>query len=516
MRLAALLLALAPSALRCDATAVTWASTPVFPSETVVLHGDFGSDHNAAGCLANVSTTSADVPLTMVTLPVVPGQAAAWSVKFLLPAALPVDAYALTVVCPGEPIPSPIVYLNAAEAWWFQGDIGQTATPGGWIRVLGPAIAPPLPGSTEAGLLASIRDVRDAIASPQTGGDPAWDAESPLAALAEELLTLRTALAALPAAARTPNATLRLTPVGGGAPVYIAARNASAHSAHFPLPSGLAPGEYEVALSNGRGADTDGTAARGAFVPVAFFESASRPSVATIVVQAPKAWPPGVFDVVGGNADPCTLPCPTSDAAVAAALGAAAAAGGGTVRLPLGRFFLSAPLVLPPNTLLLGAGMGSTAVWFAEWNKTTAPAAPLLALDDSAAAAGGQAAAMGAAGPGVGKASWGVSGFTLYLTAFHNTILYVSNRTDGFVMSGVRLRANPFAFTWGSGPALASRGRVANWTANDIGVAVEVRGDGAVGAGGGARRVEPPPRCCRSTVSTTASWTTTCGQRGRY
>lgn len=343
--------------------------------------------------------------------------------------------------------------------------------------MLGPVLSPAPPSGVQAGLLSAIRDVRDAMAAPQHGGDPAWDAASPLAALAEQLIALRAQLAALPDALRVPNATLRLAPVGGGAPVYLPALNASAHAAHFPLPPGLQPGEYAVAVSNGRGADTDGAAGgHGAFVPVVFFESSERPAVSTVVVQAPKAWPPGVFDVVGGEADPCQLPCPTSDAALATALAAAAAAGGGTVRLPLGRYFLTQALSLPPNTLLSGAGAGSTAVWFAEWNKTTAPAAPLLALDDAAAAAGSQAAAMGEASPGEGKASWGVSGLTLYITAFHNTVLYVSNHTDGFVLQGARLRLNPFAFTWGTGPALSSRGRVANWTAQDVGVAVEIHG----------------------------------------
>ena len=132
------------------------------------------------------------------------------------------------------------------------------------------------------------------MTAPQRGGDPAWDDASPLAALAQQLLSLRAELAALPAESRVPNATLRLTPVGGqGAAVYIAALNTSAHSAHFPLPADLQPGEYAVAVSNGRGADSDGASAPGTFVPTVFFESAWQPAVASVVVQAPKEWPAG-------------------------------------------------------------------------------------------------------------------------------------------------------------------------------------------------------------------------------
>ncbi len=474
-RMAQILLALALASYVADATIVTWASTPVFPSEVIVLHGDFGL--NPSGCLINVSTTSLRVPRATVTLPVAQGQAASWSIKVVLPPDIALDAYAISVSCPNDGDVSSMSTINTAEAWWFQGDVGSTATSGGWLRVMGPVLALSLPGGNESELIASIRDVRDAMAAPLRGGDPAWDATSPLAALAEQLIALRAALAALPVGSRAPNTTLRLVPVGGGsgAPVYLVAGNASAHAAHFPLPVDLAPGEYSVAVSNGYGANTDGGAV-GSFVPVVFFESSARPAVSTIVVQPSKAWPAGFFDVVDGAADPCILPCPTSDAAFESALTMAAAAGGGTVRLPLGRFFLTAPLSFPPNTRLVGAGTGSTAVWFSEWNKSTAPTIPLLSLNDTATVAGSQAAAMGASGAGEGRASWGVSGFTMYITAFHNTVFYVSNHTDGFVMTSMRLRLNPFAFTWGTGTALSSRGRIANWTVNDIGVAVEIHG----------------------------------------
>lgn len=54
-------------------------------------------------------------------------------------------------------------------------------------------------------------------------------------------------------------------------------------------------------------------------------------------------------------------------------------------------------------------------------------------LNTTAARAGGQAAVMGASPAGAGLASWGLRDFTLYVTAFHNTVVYTSNATDGFV-----------------------------------------------------------------------------------
>lgn len=106
------------------AIAVTWASTPVFPSEALVVHGYF--TESPSDCTANLSTTSAGVKPFTVVVPVASGQASSWSLKFVLPSDLPIDAYALVVSCPGS-TPTPVVSVNAAEAWWFQGRAAERA-----------------------------------------------------------------------------------------------------------------------------------------------------------------------------------------------------------------------------------------------------------------------------------------------------------------------------------------------------------------------------------------------------
>ena len=100
----------------------------------------------------------------------------------------------------------------------------------------------------------------------------------------------------------------------------------------------------------------------------------------------------------------------------------------------------------------------------------------LFSLDDAATVAYGGAPAMGAAGAGARLASWGITDLSVFITAFHNDIVRVSNHSDGFTMTRVRVRANAFAFTWGTGPALASRGRVANWTTAQVGMLVDIHG----------------------------------------
>ena len=450
--------------------AITWASQPTFPGETLLLHGAAFD----ASCVLNLTASPARGSASTLLSPIA-GHVAPGSLKFSLPASLPAQAYSLALTCAGGSTPPQL--LNAASPWWFQGDVGAASTAGGWIVIAGPVLAATPPRSAEAAASARVRAARDVLTAPLSAADDVWADASPLAAAAAELIAARAALAA---ARSTPPVTLRLTPVAGGAPIYITARadEATAHSANFSLPPALPIGEYTVFVANGGGEDSDANAPPGAgtFASAAFFDTAARPSVATIPVLPPRAWPAGVF-VVDEPTDPCSpMPCPTSDASLARALAAAAAAGGGTVAFPRGAYFLSQPVVVPPNTVLSGAGVQSTAIWFQEWNISTAPKAPLFSLDLNASRSYGGSPCMGAAPAGAGLASWGLADLSVFITAFHNDVVSVSNASDGFVLARTRFRVNPFAFTWGTGPELASRGRVANFTPNQLGILVDIHG----------------------------------------
>ena len=474
-RAAAALLAAAAAATTAAAArvAITSLSQPVFPGETAVIHGAGFSEACVVNFTLSSSSSGSSPPVSRLA-PALAGQVADWSLKATLPAELPVGAYAVTVACPGGA--SAPALLNAATPWWHQGDVGAAATAGGWLRVSGAVVALLAPAEAAARLQRAIRDVRDAMTAPPMAADEAWGDASALAQHAAALLALRAQLAA----ATLPRVTARLTPAGGAPPVFVAAdaASATAFSARFALPADLPPGEYDVAVSNGFGADSDAAAPPGAgtFVASTFFESASRPRVGSIPVQPPKAWPRGVFPVAS-TADPCILPCPTSDAGLQAALDAAAVAGGGTVLLARGRFYLTRPVVLPPNTLLAGAedgGASATSVWFTEWATPAAAPVALFLMNATLAARGAAAPALGAAPAGSGLASWGLANFTLYVTGAVNNVVYVCNRTDGFVLQGARFRVNPYAFTWG--PWGPSRGRVMNETVLAFGNVIDLHG----------------------------------------
>jgi hypothetical protein len=147
-------LAVAPAAAASDNPTIVWASSPVRPDETVVIAGDSftASDVTTVVELAPLENTPPGEP------PAGPGPepaaapipAASWqpqpllrgdaeSIAAVVPAAWPQGLWACRVKR-GDAVSSP-VGLNAPVAWWMQGDAGETATPGGTVRVFGHSLS---------------------------------------------------------------------------------------------------------------------------------------------------------------------------------------------------------------------------------------------------------------------------------------------------------------------------------------------------------------------------------------
>ena len=454
MQAALLALALWLGAARAQAPlpVITWASQPIQPGETLLLAGA----HFTPPCTATFATTSPGLPPLSLAAPALPNHTSPGSLKFTVPAALPPDVLELRLACASGAAAARTL-LNAAQPWWVQGDGGDSASPGGWLRVSGLSLAflSAQELAARAGLRAALRALAAASASGSTSGSASAALQA--AALAQAALAAATAAGS----AATPP-TVRLTPADGSAPptdLTPALANATQFSLHVPLPASLPPGFYNVSVSNGRGPGGSG----GAFAALDSFVSPEAPHVAGLRVAPPPPWPQGVFPVAR-----CTRPVPwpyngsgaTSDEDLGAALAAAGAAGGGTVALGPGTFFLAGPLVLPPWTRLVGAGRGATALYFAEATPATAPAA-YVSLNESAAAAG----------PG-GAAPWGLSDLTLFITGFHYHVVAASNFSDGFFMERVTMRAN--AFFAQNNPGTATHGRYANWSLEQPGNGLQV------------------------------------------
>jgi len=158
-------LAVAPAAAAADNPTIVWASSPVRPDETVVIAGDSftASDATTVIELAPLENTPPGEP------PAGPGPepaaatipAASWqpqpllrgdaeSIAAVVPATWPQGLWACRVKR-GDAVSAP-VGLNAPVAWWIQGDAGETAAPGGAVRVFGHSLSFQAAGQPAAAL----------------------------------------------------------------------------------------------------------------------------------------------------------------------------------------------------------------------------------------------------------------------------------------------------------------------------------------------------------------------------
>ncbi len=122
---------------------ILWVSDPVRPDEAIMLQGgNFGSD--AAVEIARLEDGRSEAPAqkelageiqwTKVTAL----QKTDNCVKMVLPGDWKMGVFAIRITAGGG-VSLPVL-VNAPGIWWIQGDLGETASIGGWIRVLGKSL----------------------------------------------------------------------------------------------------------------------------------------------------------------------------------------------------------------------------------------------------------------------------------------------------------------------------------------------------------------------------------------
>ena len=422
------------------------------PGQTLVLSGSFPG------------ATNETISVMLDGSKLVPAQVSNNSVKVVVPSSVPAGVWTVTVVPTGVTRLPPRAQattslpVNAPDPWWVQGDQGDSASPGGWIRVVGRCLA--LSKGGQMGNEVEV-DAWDQIRKAAASGD--------IAALdAARKRLSRDFKTGAAVDSKIPPTALRLTPTKTAAkqsPVVLTALspNSTRHSAHFEVPADLPAGEYTVAVSNGYPTDSP------LFVDLASFVSPAQPRVSTFRV-AP-AWKPdkAVFRVseFGPHRLPCNLndgACTTADDAVEKALQAARDNGGGTVYFDVGTYYLSKPVVVPPGTVLKGAGTSLTAIYMAEDTPESVPTPPFayFYLDGVANFSGPM------------RGPWAMEDLSIYVTAYHQFVIHVDNRTDGFRMQRVRVRAN--AWTLSDGPYTQHDGRWQNFSWPGVGVLLQMNG----------------------------------------
>jgi hypothetical protein len=139
----ALLVVFAANAAGAAQPTITWASDPVRPDETVVIQGG-GFSPGAVAEIARLDDAPVGVPgKTIPTLKfwlkVTPLQVSDHSLKFVYPKTWGAGVIVCRVVSEGQT--SLPVTINAPDVWWQQGDQGDKASPGGWVRIFGKCLS---------------------------------------------------------------------------------------------------------------------------------------------------------------------------------------------------------------------------------------------------------------------------------------------------------------------------------------------------------------------------------------
>jgi hypothetical protein len=135
-------IACAMTASASAAPQLFWISGPVGPDETVMVHG---SDLGGAAAVVELARLDDSDP----TAPAAPPRIKAWTrvpvlqgsgdtLKFVVPAAWQMGVFACRITADNSA--APVAFLNAPDPWWIQGDEGESATPGGWLRILGKSL----------------------------------------------------------------------------------------------------------------------------------------------------------------------------------------------------------------------------------------------------------------------------------------------------------------------------------------------------------------------------------------
>lgn len=285
---------------------IFWASDPVRPNETVLIQGcDFGIAPTVE--IARLADDKPGAPASPIDVKDWSGarllQASDCSLKFVVPAEWKPGVFAVRISAAGAA--SATWLVNAPDPWWIQADQGNSALPGGWMRVCGKSLA------------------QRRAAAPGLDG---------------------TSMARLESA--------------GHDPIELRAAAADCYTLRFKLPKDLPPTSYTVFVHNGFG----GNAAWRKAGVLQVKASADWPSKQFNVLDF---YGKGAAQEMQRSLNKY-YPVPDRTAGIRAALKQAEQNGGGIVYFPPGRYGISGELSVPPRTLLKGAETGAVVLWWGQ------------------------------------------------------------------------------------------------------------------------------------------------------
>lgn len=423
------------SHVACASPTVDWVSHPLLSAETALVSG---------GGLVNGSVVSlVSGPAPGTTHPVTPQDCSGSAMFFTMPASDAPAAYDLVVKNSNG---SATVPINMPEVWWWQGDGGNSSTPGGWLRLFGRSLS--FSSTGKAGTDNLKEQAMVAIQSKHYSE-------------AHHLLTQLESLEwDTPAALPTQ---VRLTPVSGnGAPRILTSvvQNTTMWDALFSVPSDLTAGDYTAEVSNGLSTPSTPT-----WVPMSTFVDPTRPAYNLVTIKAPLVWKSDVFQVDCDWEEPDLFkrPCgwvgARSSTQVDAALEKARANGGGVVYLPRGQYYVDGPLIIPEGTRLRGEGQHLVSIVFREDSLASGPRPGYIHANNSASA-------------------WAVEDLTVIITHYYRSVFYVHPTSTAWTLQRVTVRAVAWAMLADPIKGASGRGnRLADYSRTDVGEVVYLDGN---------------------------------------
>ena len=121
---------LVATARASEVAQIFWLSDPVRPGETLVLQGANFRTNTMVEIRPGTALTGAWTRAEVL-------QRSEGNLKIVMPSDWPLCAFACRTTGSGDVGAPSVSWVNVPDVWWLQGDAGETASPGGWLRVFG-------------------------------------------------------------------------------------------------------------------------------------------------------------------------------------------------------------------------------------------------------------------------------------------------------------------------------------------------------------------------------------------
>ena len=381
--------------IHCTLT-VFWASHPTLPNETSIVEGwEF----------TTTSKVMINDKISQNTL-----YTNKSSLSFIIPNSLPLSIYSCQIIDTSMNTTSNTFYINKPEIWWVQGDEGDTASPGGWLRVFGKSLF-----FDQNQYISKLNKIKKDIKK--------YSKNNNYKQLQNALTDLYSLQEIIKATVNAPK--LRLLDINNNNKIYELngiIENSTLWHSQFMIPSNFAESTYIIEYSNGLKNYTIWSRL-GMFIDMNNF------NISTFTIKKPYTFPNKIFNIIDYNKSfEDTFYSKNNagwygwkwDIPLQRALNAARENNGGIVYFPRGKYYILGSIQIPNNTMLMGESAELVSLYFAE--KGSQDALPNCYNESSTLK---RYFCGDYSGSDDKMVKWGIKDFTFYISAYHSTVIEV-------------------------------------------------------------------------------------------